>query len=166
MPYRFHRCQTHPKIPDMQGWYLELRPDDPETLMKIHRGVAALYFVKFGQGPHFKDNPHYSWSKLAAQWLVSVERLLWSGPVFVNENGGILPADSIISLEVVESEHIDWDVRYEDEVITIARWPEGNHYYLASNKHRIFVPDKYNHYADARNTALRFVTADRIKGNC
>jgi hypothetical protein len=36
MKYRFHRCQSHAKCPDLTGWYLELRPDDAETV----RGMA------------------------------------------------------------------------------------------------------------------------------
>lgn len=36
-------------MPDLQGWYLELGPDDPDTLMAVHRSVAGVYFFKFGE---------------------------------------------------------------------------------------------------------------------
>jgi hypothetical protein len=73
----------------------------------------------------------------------------------VNINGGMFPARESTILETVESDKIDWAIRYEDERITISRWPEARHYYLCSNRNRMFVPDKYNDYADALKAARR-----------
>jgi hypothetical protein len=164
--YRFHRCNTDPRFPDLQDWRIEIRPDDPDTLEKIHRGVAAAYLARFGKDPHRWNDPYYNWLTLGAKWLQTAEKLLWDGPIVVNINGGILPRDAVVILETVETEEIDFNVRFENEVITITRWREGKHYWLASSKFRLFVPDKHNTYADARKHALRYVSADRIKGNC
>ena len=168
MKYRFHRCQPHAKCPDLTGWYLELRPDDAETVMKLHRGVTGLYFFKFGQDPHIQRDENqralYNPIKLAANWLMLVERYLMAGEtLLVNSNGGIMPMRGIIILETVESDDLHWDDRFDDERITISRWPQAKHYYLASNKNRVFVPEKYNSYAEARREALRYVPTDRIR---
>jgi hypothetical protein len=45
-------------------------------------------------------------------------------------------------------------MRFDDERITICRWPQGKHSYLCSSKHRIFVPDKHDSYDEARKVAL------------
>jgi hypothetical protein len=178
--YRFHRCQTYPALPNLQGWYLELRPDDADTLIKVHRGVVHLYFAKFGQDPHMaklavcsacgaptQESFLYNPIRLAATWLLGVEKYLLAGKsVLVNVNGGIMPFDGAIILETTESDVLSWDVRYDDERITISRWPKGHHYYLSSNKSRMFVPEKYASYADAHANALRYVTPDRIQSQC
>jgi len=165
--YRFYRCQCHPKCPDLIGWYLEVRPDDPETVMKVHKGVTGLYFFKFGMDPHIqKDEDRralYNPIRLAALWLQSVEHYLLRGEtLLVNSNGGMMPLDGVKILETVQSDKIDWDMRFDDEIVTICRWPEGRHWYLCSSKHRIFVPDKYDSYEEAHKVALRYVPADRL----
>ena len=71
----------------------------------------------------------------------------------------MFPARETTILETTESDKIDWAIRYEDERITISRWPEAKHYYLCSNRNRMFVPDKYNEYADALKAARRYVPA-------
>ena len=164
MKYKFALCQMHPKLPDLQGWCLVLHPDDPETLMKVHSGVCYLYYAKFGMNPHFDPNGPYNPIKLAAQWLLSVERYLLAGTtIVVNINGGIIPLEDIIVLETVESDNLRWNKRFDDEVITVSKWPDGTHYYLCSNKDRIFIPSKYNKFDDAYQEALRYVPEDRIK---
>lgn len=168
MKYRFHRCQPHAKCPDLTGWYLELRPNDTDTLMKVHRGVVGIYYNKFGLDPHIqKDellNAIYNPIVLGAKWIEGALRFLLDGEtLLVNFNGGIMPMVGTIILETVESDDLDWDVRYDDETITISRWPEGKHWYLCSNKLRIFIPDKYTTYTDAYKAAQRFVPVARIK---
>lgn len=69
-------------------------------------------------------------------------------------------------LETVESDNLYWDDYFDDEIVTISRWPKAKHFYLASNKGRIFVPDKYNTYKVAYMAVLRYVPADRIKSKC
>jgi len=170
--YRFLRCQPHPKCPDLQGWYLEVCPDDTETVCELHCGVCHFYYIKFGMDPHLKrhlkpdseegilKNP----IRLAAKWLQSVEHFLLRGEaVLVNSNGGLMPRDGAIVLATVENDKMQWPEHWDDEVITISRWSEARHYYLASNKDRVFVPPKYVRYDDARHEALRYTPADRIK---
>jgi hypothetical protein len=168
MKYTFHKCQPHPKCPDLTGWYLELRPDDAATMMRVHRGVCCLYFFKFGMDPHIQKDEdqaaRYNPIKLAAGWLASVERFMLAGDtLLVNSNGGIMPMDGVKILDTVESDDLHWDDRFDDERITISRWPLAKHYYLASNRNRVFVPEKYNSYNEARRAALRYVPADRIR---
>jgi hypothetical protein len=169
---RFHRCQCHAKCPNLQGWYLEVQPDDNETVFRLHRGVAHLYFAKFGMNPHLKPDSDegilYNPIKLAAQWLVGIERFLTRGQaVLVNSNGGMMPLDGTIILETREIDTKDgykWpDDFADDEIVTISRWPEAKHYYLSSSKDRIFAPEKYTVYEAARRVALRRVPAARIK---
>jgi len=167
MTYRFCRCQCHPKCPNLQGWYLELRPDDAETVMKVHKGVTATYWAKFGMDPHIDPTSPYNPIKLAALWLQGVERFLLVGEtILVNVNGGLMPFDGAIILETIGSDNLDWNTRFDDEIITISRWPEGKHYYLCSSKYRIFVPDRHPTFEDANKAALRFVPAERIKSKC
>lgn len=160
MPYTFHLCQTHPKCPDLKAWYLQIGPTDPvDLLMKVHRGVIGLYYNKFGQDPHIQANELqrdlYNPIKLAAGWLATADKFLIQGKtILVNFNGGIVTTDTVTILDTVQSDNLDWDIRYDDERVTISRWPEGKHYYLCSNKNRLFVPDKYNEYQDACGCSL------------
>jgi hypothetical protein len=171
--YRFHLCQPHAKCPDLTGWYLELRPDDAETVIKVHRSVAVLYFFRFGQNPHITPTDSektdelgafYNPIKLAAQWLCTVEHYLLRGEtLLVNSNGGIMPMEGAIIFDTVESSKLHWNDRFEDEIVTVSRWPQAKHWYLASSKHRVFIPGKYNSYDEAHREALRYVPTERIK---
>ncbi len=162
--YRFARCQTHPKFPDLQGWYLILETDDIDTLMDLHRGVANLLFHKFWVDPHRDEdmiagvcNPVH----LAAVWMRSAEKLLQAGPILVNSSGGMLPPDDVKILAETQSETMSWPDIYEDEVIKIVRWPGGSHYYLSSTENRIFVPSKYVRHEDALRVAKKYT--DKIQ---
>lgn len=166
--YRFHRVQPHPKCPDLTGWYLELRPDDGDTIMAVHKGVCNVYFFRYGLDPHVQQNEtqraFYNPMKLASQWLVSAERYLMNGEtILVNCNGGILPLAGAKILDTVETDDIAWDEQLDREEITISRWPNAKHWYLSSSKSRIFIPEKYNSYAEAEQVARRFVPAHRIR---
>lgn len=169
MSYRFVRCQTHPKCPDVIGWYLVLEPGDIDTLMKLHKGVCYFYFHKFGMDPHLKPDTKEGYLKnpvrLAASWLQSIEKFLLEGiTLAINSNGGIAPLDSVTILSEHQRETISWPDYYDDEVITISRWPEGRHYYLSSNKDRIFVPPKYVEYKAAHHAAQRYTNHINSKG--
>lgn len=171
MRYKFHRCQCHSKLPNLTGWYVELRPDDVETLMKLHKGVAGLYYFKFGMDPHIQANDtlrtFYNPVKLSSQWFLGINRFLMAGEtVLVNCNGGMMPLLGTTILETVESDDLDWNVEYDDEIITIGKWFGAKHYYLGSSKGRMFVPDKYNEWETAYRAALRHVPAERIKSRC
>ena len=167
--YRFARCQPHPKIPDLQGWYLILEPDDLDALMKLHKGIANLYYAKFGMDPHY-NKPDlaslYNPVRLAAMWLQSMEKFLAAGTTLaVNFCGGMVPLDSVKVLAEIESELMNWPDHYDDEVITISRWPEAKHYYLSSNKDRVFVPSKYTKSKDAHRHAEKYTDNIRVKEN-
>ncbi len=47
--YRFVRCQTHPKYPNLQGWYLVLKPDDLLTLVDLHHGSPNSIGINLGK---------------------------------------------------------------------------------------------------------------------
>jgi len=136
--------------------------------MRVHKGVAGLYFFKFGMDPHIQADEvrkfHYSPVRLAAMWLQTVEGYLLTGEaILVNSNGGIMPLDGTIILDTVESTSLHWNDRFDDEIVTICRWPQAKHWYLSSSKHRVFIPGKYNSYDEARREALRYVPKDHIK---
>jgi len=74
-----------------------------------------------------------------------------------------MPFEGAIILETIESRKLIWPEQFDGEIITISRWPEGKHYYLCSNKQRIFVPDKYRTFEAAYEVALCYVPDERIK---
>lgn len=168
--YRFVRCIPNPRCPDTRGWYLVLKPDDLETLMKLHKGVASFYFCKFGMDPHLKPDSVEGVLKnpvrLAALWLGTVEKFLSvRTTLIVNSRGGMLPLNSVEIITEVKSEKMHWPCeRGGSEKITISRWPQTNHYYLSSNMGRIFVPPKYAHYEDARTVAEMYSNKIEDKG--
>lgn len=166
--YRFVRCQPHAEYPGFQGWYLVLKPDDIDALMELHKGVANFYYRKFGMDPHITESEMamaYNPIILTAKWLCSVEHFLLVGTTLViNQSGGMVPLDSVKVLAEIESERMTWPNCYEDEVVTISRWPKGQHYYLSSNKNRIFVPPKYIQYFSALQAAKKYTDNVKSKG--
>lgn len=166
--YKFVRCQPHAKCPDLQGWYLVLEPDDVDTLMKLHKGVTGLYYHKFGLDPHYQKPELgilYHPMRLSAGRFTSVEKFLFSGiTLAVNSSGGMIPLDSVKVLVAEESERLIWPDRWLFETITISRWPRGRHYYLSSNRNRIFVPTKHGTYEGAHQVAKMYTTNIQDKG--
>lgn len=165
--YSFVRCQTHLACPNLQGWYLVLKRYDFAALMELHLGVTNLYYHKFGTNPHATEFEIATYNPivLATKWLSSIEHyLLNDTTLVVNSAGGMVPLDSVKVLATIESEKMVWPTIYKDEIITISRWPEGRHYYLSSNKNRIFVPPKYVQYEAARHTAKKYT--DNIWEKC
>jgi hypothetical protein len=166
--YQFARCQSHPDYPDLQGWYLILKPGDVGTLMELHRAIAHLYFNKFALDPHLpkeKCPGFYSPVVLAGKWLETVEKYLlrWD-TVVVNSRGGLLTLADVKVLSTIESETMSWPDIFENERITIARWPKGRHFYLSSNENRIFSPSKYTKYGDALRAAKKYTDNIRVEG--
>lgn len=171
MSYQFARCQPHKKCPDLLGWYLILKPSDLDALMKLHKGVAYLYFAKFGMDPHIKPDSEEGVRKnpirLAALWLQTIENFLLHGEtVFVNHSGGMMPYDKTLVRTTVTKKKMIWpsDEFNPEEVITISRWPQAHHYYLSSSTDRVFVPPRYVSYEYARETAELYTTNIRDKG--
>lgn len=168
MSYRFVRCQTHPKCPDTQGWYLILEPGDLDTLEQVHRGVVHFYYYKFGLDPHIEKSElalFYNPIRLGANWLQTVEKFLFEGTTLaVNPSGGVTPLDSMIILAEIISEELDWPNHFEGEIIKISRWPKGQHYYLTSNKNRVFIPPSHKTYEQALRVAKKYTF--EIRSNC
>lgn len=169
--YRFARCQPHSKCPDTLDWYLILQPDDLEALMKLHKSVAYLYFSKFGMDPHLKPNSEEGMLKnpirLAALWLQTTEKFLIRGEtILINWAGGMMPYDESKVRIIVEREKMIWpsDEFDPEETITISLWPRAHHYYLSSDKNRVFVPPKYARYEDAKQVAELYTPDVRSKG--
>jgi len=136
--------------------------------MKVHRGICHLYCAKFGLDPRAQKNETqkalYNPIKLAAGWFQNVERYLLAGEtVLVNSSGGFMLMGGTTILETIESGDLHWDDRFDTETITIHKWPKGKHWYLTSNKNRVFIPEKHGSLTAARKAALRFVPADRIE---
>lgn len=165
--YRFIRCAPNKKYPNLQGWYLVLTYNNRTQLEKLHKGIANLYYRKFGMDPHY-SKPDINWLynpiKLAAKWFETVLSTLASGEVLaVNSSGGWLPLAGIKILEKIESDELRWPDRFPGEIITISRWPDGRHYYLTSNRERIFYPTKFYSIARAEQEARKYTDNIREK---
>ena len=168
--YRFVRYTPHDKCLDLQGWYLVLKPTDLDTLMKLHEGVAHFYFVKYGsggsnarEGAALGINPIH----MAAGWLEAVGKAGMRGETLaVNKVGGWCPLKEGQVCSEKQSERLVWPDYYEDEVITISKYglPEARHYYLTSNKDRIFTPCKYSTYEAAERAAHTYTDNVQTKG--
>jgi hypothetical protein len=157
--YKFLRVQLAPKL---EGVYVELRPDDLALCMELHVGVCNLYFQKFGLDPHAVG--YYNPIKLGTSWLSTVNACSRRGEtVLVNERGGLVLKKSVTVLAEVSTPTLIWPTRYEDEIITISKWPEGDHYYLCSSRQRLFVPERYDTFDEAHEAAWVYVPRERIK---
>lgn len=168
MSYRFVRCQTHPKCPDIQGWFFVLKPSDTDALEQVHTGVVHFYYNKFGLDPHIAKSelaPLYNPIRLGAMWLQTVEKFLFEGiTLAVNPSGGVTPLSDMIVLTEVVSEKLAWPNYHKNEVIKISRWDRGRHYYLSSNKNRVFVPPCHKTHEEALRIAKKYTT--EIRSNC
>ena len=103
-------------------------------------------------------------TRLAAAWLQSLESALQEGDVLVNPAGGFVAKRDLIVL--AEIKRRDLDLAGSNLPTKLSPYPSGRndkHYYLCSNRGRVFVPEKFATYRAARLAALRYVPADRIK---
>ena len=158
MTYRFVRCQVHPDF-DVQGWFLEV-DNNPQLVAALHKSLTAKYHSMLGEDSHGCGT---NATRLAAAWLQSLESALQEGEVLVNPAGGIVAKRDLIVLAEVKRPDLTWPGQFADEIITISRWPQRPHYYLCSNRGRVFVPEKFVTYQAARLAALGYVPADRIE---
>lgn len=173
---RYHFAELSPdkRLPNLKGWYLRVAKEDVETFFAIHQAMAVRLYRKFILDPHLygaDGKPRSELAsilnvpKLGAQWCETAERLLAAGGhIWVNIAGGMVPADGVLVHRTVESHDMQWPHVYADEVITLSQYPPpARHWYLASNKERLFVPVKHDTYEAAYQHALAFVDAERIK---
>jgi hypothetical protein len=162
--YRFVRCQTHPKCPNLIGWYLVIEQGDIDVLMKLHRGVATMYLQQFGGDPHLLNSELaslYHPVMLAAKWLNTVMQETFNRPILVNFKGGWMTFDGVLVLGEITSDKLIWPKQFDDEVITIGKYPDGRHYYLSSNRGRLFAPPKHTTYQAAAQVAKQYT--DQIR---
>lgn len=144
---------------DLQDWRLEIRPEDHGLLVKVWEMVTRQRFVDACNDPH---TPPWSWK--TGRWIETAERLLADGAVIlVNCAGGMTPPIGVAILATIRSDRLEWPEYFEDERITISRWPRARYYYLCSNHNRLF-PEKFNSYQQAEAEARKYT--DKITSNC
>ena len=160
--YRFVRCQVHPAFADVQGWFLEVRGDDRQLIIALHKSIVVKYYSMLGQDSHGSGGDAI---QLAATWLQSLKSELQQDVVLVNPSGGFVAKRDLIVLDEVTRHELVWPEQSADEIITISRWPQRPHFYPCSNIGRVFVPEKFPTYQAAREVALRYVPADRIRSS-
>ncbi len=164
--YRFLRCNTDTRIPTLEGWYLEVKRGDFATMIDLQLAITTAYFLRFKLDPHIDPQGPLNPVRLADRWVKSLHDLLTKDKVIlVNSCGGFLPLTNIKILSWIETDKLRWPDIYEDEIITISRWPRGKHYYLSSNHNRIFVPSKFSTYTGAKELATVYVNESKIKSN-
>lgn len=168
--YRFVRYRPEKKCPDLQGWFLVLKPGDLDTLMKMHEAVAHFYFVKFGSGgsnARVGAALGISPIHMASKWLEAVGKAQMRGETLViNKVGGWSKFNEDQVCSEMQSKRLAWPDYYEDEVVTISKYelPEARHYYLTSNKERVFSPPKHNTYEAAEAAAHVYTSNVQTKG--
>ncbi len=154
---------------DAPVWLLKVQ--DPETIEQVHRGVTVKLYQTVGGDPHnFRNGkpvgPHSAIMNpinLGAKWLQTAEKFIMTkGYILVNKVGGIVPPGRFTILDTVESEKLSWPDTDDTEVITLSKWPQGQHWYLKSSNGRIFSPVKMGSLKEAKEVAGRFVSKDRI----
>lgn len=170
MSYRFIRCETARNV---EGWWLVLEASDLDTEMKVHRGVVAQAYHRFCRDPHMSEvvgnqrvakneiadmlNP----ARIGAGFLTTRWKL--GGVVLVNSVGGMCPFDHriVVHAELI-LDSLDWPQILEGEEIAVTQFPDGKHWYLKSNKGRIFDPIKFDTFRQAEKHAEKFVTREQI----
>jgi hypothetical protein len=121
-----------------------------KDLMAVHRWISTKLFLKLGMNPHIFNQdgtPHdevaayyYHPIKLGAAWLTTAQKFMWQdGGFYVNPAGGILPLKSLGSPILATQESSSWPTSpIAGEIVYVTRWPQGEHYYLRSNRNRVF----------------------------
>jgi len=154
-------------------WVVLVEKNDIDLITVLRNALAAKLFLKFKKDPHLYENevPQnlmsvlYSPTRLIDGWSDTMDRLLNNdNAVYINVNGGIVPKDR--SVKVVlreEKDEFAFPVTYEDEIIRVSCWKNGKHWYLSSNKDRIFVPEKFDTIAEATMESKKYVGEDRIE---
>lgn len=175
--YRFGYIQTHPKCPDVVGWWLMLDHRDFKTMEELHSRVTTQAFMRFQKDPHLQKSydegevtglAHHPVTR-GTRWLSTAIKLLTMDPkitVLVNAHGGMCyVTPGCIIHRTVEREDLRFPTEYAEnpfERITIKRWPGERHYYLSSNQSRIFAEPKYDTVEEAEAMAVLYVPKDRI----
>lgn len=171
MEFNFVKTQLK-KCPNIIGWYLILDPKDDDLLLYIHKIVTQTNILKAEKDPHIKGEINKSSFlvmiqhpiSLSARWLMAMENNRFNGNIaLVNRSGGWMPLDDQINiLQRVTKNKFEFPTdKYEDqERLTISRFPDGKHWYISSNKDRMF--DKFNNVDEALVEAKRHVPYNKI----
>jgi hypothetical protein len=172
--YTFVNVQLHPKCPNLREWRLKLSLRDRRMVENMHRGMARSMLARSLRDPHIvveldKSNAAGEYNPLvqepvllAARWLQAVwmQELMGIEFILVNKVGGWCPYNPRDVNGTVENEDGRWPDPIEGEVITVKRWPNAQHWYLSSNKDRVFMEGKFNTIEEAKRYARMFVEKD------
>lgn len=171
MPYTFVRCRADDRFP-AEGWYLKITWADQDAIDRMHKAVASSLFMKYVVDPHLFDDNHKPKNtiadlvdplKLGGGWLSTLYRICDEfGHALVNPAGGIRPPSKQENVVKV-LDKLSWPVILDDEWITLMQWPNAQHYYLKSNKNRLFSPEKYETFDEAWKVAMELVPENRIR---
>lgn len=173
--FRFVLVKVHPKL-DLTGWYLVI--DDLDWMMEMHRSAAQSMFLKFGLNPHLCDpktgrpvsdlGHFFNPVKMSAGWLGTAHHaLLEHGVIYMNGNHGLLYGENVEILEerLMDEIHFPKEEKHKEGVwITIARWGDGEHYYLScSTGAPVFSKNKFDTAEEALAEAKRHAFDANIK---
>lgn len=165
MSYTFHYVQQK-KYPELKCWYLEISPKTSEHIETVHQALTIHLFLEAGIDPHWDkrvdDAPFLHPIVLGANYLEClIRKVMHNGlTVLVNKNGGWIPKDDSINILETKVKNcfifpVDVPESLKSEHISISQWPNGKHYYLKSNRGRIFSPHKFDTFQEAFDAALK-----------
>lgn len=136
----------------VQEWCLYLDPWDFDTANVMHSRVTKTAFLKELNDPHLQkfvgDGLYPSALKLGTDWIKTIGKQ--NRPIFINSKGGWFPVEGAKVIKYAESENFPVKKTDAEEVFTISRWLDGNHWYISSNNNTL-MPDKFNTFEEAEN---------------
>ncbi len=171
MSFTFVRCRADPRFED-EDWYVRVDRADFKLQERMHQAVTIKMLMKYGPDPRLWNPDGSPKNELAqilspvnlgSKWLCTLLKLFQNNQhVLVNSNGGMIPAPEIIKAEIVK-ERFEFPDARPGEVITIAAWADGKHFYLKSSHDRLFIPEKYNTREEAWAAAKIYADESRIR---
>lgn len=174
--------EQHAQCPSVIGWWLVVKPEDLDTHISLHKMVTTAA-VKWGNDPHEfnsdgtprrPESPSQMQVAMqnpilfGAKWFgITLANLLSGRAICVNPAGGWHPlTNQTIVLARESRNRLEWPGKKDDlwqgEIITIMQWGDGKHFYLSSNKDRIFA-EKCNQFEEAERIAKQYVKSDAIR---
>lgn len=184
--YKFAKINLHSKLPDLLEWRLLIAPEDLDTHLDTHKAVYESLLHGVLSDPHNpaelkqcpKCNPELSFMEfinnpivLCGHWLAATTQAIQieGKTIAVNRNGGwSIPRDE----QIIDEIQTDTCVFPGDDrplpmgrakKITISRWPDAKHWYMASNFCSVFIPNKYNTVGEALAMAGEYVDDEAIE---
>ncbi len=173
--YTFELIQNG-RCPSVQGWWLVVKPGEWGTVDLLHARITQSAFLGGGhQLPadesKMSASQKYAYAnpvKVGAEWVQRVSSQIMDGEtVYVNASGGWClkgKQDKVLATE--SRSELSWpdtkDDLWQGEIITIKQWGDGIHWYLLSNKSRIF-DGKKNSLEAAKEVARQYVAEENIR---